>query len=259
MPTTAQGGNLMLAHGEIYFDRYTAAGLKTGERFLGNCTALKITPNVETKEKYDSTTAAGSLLARAITRVTHELAISMDEFSAKNLALMLLGDDDTYTQAATAVVDELLNGGVAVPSADAWYPVAGRQITAVTVKVLVATKTINTDYLVDAVTGRIYIVKGGTIVPGTDIVKVSYTPTALTGATALDRVKASTVGKIEGSLRYIGVPVSGPSWEAQIYKVSFTPDGQLDLIADDFGSFGLKGLVLADGIHTELYALIKRS
>ena len=261
----ASGGNLLLGHGEVYFDRLSSTGAKTGERFLGNVSSLAITMSNEVKEKYDSVTAAGNLLQRVITRTTAEVSLSMTEFTAKNLALFALGDDSSpIAQTGAAVVDENLNGGVAVPSSDAWYPLAFRgsvanPLTAVTVKVGAATKTINTDYLVDLVGGRIYIVPGGTIVAGTDIVKVSYTyPTLTAGTTALDRVLAGTRADVTGLLRFVGVPAAGPKWEAIVWKVSFTPDGDLALIADDFGEFKLKGAILADGVHTDLYQLIKR-
>ena len=262
---TAQGGNLLLGHGELYFDRLSPAGAKTGERFLGNVTALGITMSNEVKEKYDSVTAAGNLLARVITRTTAEVALTMTEFTAKNIALFALGDDSSpIAQTGATVTAENLNGGVAIPSSDAWYPLAYRgsianPLTAVAVKVGVATKTINTDYLVDLVGGRIYIVPGGGIVVGTDIVKVDYTyPTLTAGTSALDRVLAGTKSDVTGLMRFVGVPAKGPTWEAILWKVTLTPDGDLPLIMDDFGEFKLKGAILADGVHSDLYQLIKR-
>lgn len=262
---TAQGGNLLLGHGELYFDRWNSAGAKTGERFLGNVTALGITMSNEVKEKYDSVTAAGNLLARVVTRTTAEVALTMTEFTAKNIALFALGDDSSpVAQTGASVTDELINGGTAVPSSDCWYPLAFRgsianPLTTASVKVLVATKALGTDYLLDLVGGRIYIVPGGTIVPGTDIVKVTYTyPTLIAGTTALDRVLAGTKSDITGLMRFVGVPAKGPTWEAILWKVTLTPDGDLPLIMDDYGEFKLKGAVLADGVHNDLYQLIKR-
>jgi len=261
----AAGGNLLLGHGEVYFDRLSTAGAKTGEVFLGNVSALSIAMSNEVKEKYDSVTAAGNLLARVITRTTAEVSLSMTEFTAKNLALFALGDASSpYTQASATVTAESLNGGVAVPSTDAWYPLANRgsianPISAVTVKVGASTKVLGTDYLLDLVGGRVYIVAGGTIVAGTSVVTVDYTAPALTaGSTALDRVLAGTRADVTGLLRFVGVPTSGPKWEAILWKVTFTPDGELALIADDFGEFKIKGAILSDGVHTDLYQLIKR-
>jgi hypothetical protein len=261
----AAGGNLLLGHGEVYFDRLSSTGAKTGERFLGNVSALSISMSNEVKEKYDSVTAAGNLLARVITRTTAELSLTMTEFTAKNLALFALGDDSSpVTQTGASVVAESLNGGTAIPSTDAWYPLAFRgsvanPISAVTVKVGASTKVLGTDYLLDLVGGRVYIIAGGSIVAGTSIVTVDYTyPTLTAGSTALDRVLAGTRADVTGLLRFIGVPASGPKWEAIVWKVTFTPDGELALIADDFGEFKLKGAILADGVHTDLYQLIKR-
>lgn len=262
----AQGGNLLLGHGELYFDRLSSTGAKTGEKFLGDVESFGLTLTPEVKEKYSHTSAAGELLARAITRVTGEVSVQFNEFTARNIALYALGDDSSpLAQTGAAVVDELINNNIAVPAADAWYPLAFRgsvanPITAVTVKVLAATKALGTDYTVDAITGRIYIVPGGSIVPGTDIVKVSYTyPTLTAGTTALDRVLAGTRADVTGFLRFIGVPAAGqgPKLEVKLWKVSFAPDGNLSLIGDDFGNFGLKGAILSDGVHTDLFQVIK--
>lgn len=261
----ASGGNLLLGHGEVYFDRLSAVGAKTGEMFLGNVSALAISMSNEVKEKFDSVTAAGNLLARVITRTTAEISLSMTEFTAKNIALFALGDASSpYTQTAATVVAESLNGGVAIPSTDAWYPLANRgsiatPISAVTVKVAASTKVLGTDYLLDLVGGRVYIIAGGSIVAGTSVVTVDYTaPALVSGTTALNRVLAGTRADVTGLLRFVGVPSAGPKWEAIVWKVSFTPDGELALISDDFGEFKLKGAVLADGIHADLYQLIQR-
>ncbi len=262
----ASGSNMLLGHGELYFDRLSSTGARTGEKFLGDIESLSLTGTVETKEKYSHTTSAGELLARAIIRSSQEVALQFNEYMARNLAMFLLGDDSSpITQTGAAVVDELINSNVAIPSADAWYPLAFRgsvanPISAVTVKVLAATKVLGTDYQVDAITGRIYIIAGGSIVPGTDIVKVSYTyPTLTSGSSAIERVLIGTRADVTGFLRFIGVPAAGqgPKMELKLWKVNFAPDGNLAFVGDDFGNYGLKGLALADGIHTGVGELNK--
>ena len=180
-------------------------------------------------------------------------------------ALFALGDDSSpIAQTGATVTAESLNGGTAIPSTDAWYPLAFRgsianPLTAVTVKVSASTKVLGTDYLLDLVGGRVYIIAGGSIVAGTSIVTVDYTyPTLTAGTSALDRVLAGTKSDVTGLMRFVGVPAKGPTWEAILWKVTLTPDGDLPLIMDDYGEFKLKGAILSDGVHTDLYQLIKR-
>ena len=262
MPMTAQGGNISFNRGSLYFDRFTTAGVKTGERFLGDVKDFGITPSAETKDVYDYTKAATPLLARVPIRMTGEVNMTLLEYTAANLALMALGDDAPgFTQSTATVVDEALNGAaVVLPALDRWYPLANRRISAVTVKGGVAgatARTLHTDYEIDAEGGRIYITSGGACVAGTDLVKVSYTAAAIT--TPIEQVLGGIQAKIEGFLRFISDPTAGPSWEVMVWKCSLTPDGSLSLITgDDAGEFKLKGGMLSDGVHTDLFREIKR-
>ena len=44
MPEVVNGNNILLGRGKIYFDRFDAAGVRTGELFLGNCPTFEVTP-----------------------------------------------------------------------------------------------------------------------------------------------------------------------------------------------------------------------
>lgn len=262
MPMTAQGGNVLFGRGSLYFDRFTTAGVKTGERFLGDLKDFGITPSTETKDVYDFTKASTPLLARVPIRLTGEVAMTLLEHTAANLALMALGDDATgFTQSTATVASEPLNGtGVVLPALDRWYPLANRRISAVTVTGGAAgstARTLNTDYVIDAEGGRIYITSTGACVAGTDLVRVSYTAAAIT--TPIEQVLGGIQAKIEGFLRFVSDPTAGPSWEVMIWKCSLTPDGALAFITgEDAGEFKLKGGLLADGVHNDLFRMIRR-
>lgn len=262
MPQFATGANVLFGRGSLYFDRFTTAGVATGERLLGDVKDFSITPSAEVKDVYDYTKPATPLLVRVPIRVTTDVSMTLLEHTAANLALMVLGSDATgFTQSTATVTSEALNGtGVVLPALDRWYPLANRRISAVTVTGGAAGSTarnLNTDYTIDAEGGRIYITSTGACVAGTDLVRVSYTAAAIT--TPVEQVLAGVQATINGFMRFVSDPTAGPSWEVQCWKVNLTPDGSLSLItADAEGEFKLKGGLLADGVHADLFRMLRR-
>lgn len=257
MAENASGANLLLGKGKVYFDRMTSLGVRTGERFVGNCTKLEVNTTDELKEKYSSAQASTPLLKSVNVRRTAEFALTLDEFTPDNVALALMGTKSALSQGSggpitAEVIADVLQG--------CYYPVGGstprRKIKSVAVKGPSGTPTytLTTDYKVDAESGRIYIVEGGGIVDGTHI-EVDYSYDAATEIVLL----GGNTNVIEGFLRFIGDPATGPILEAEVYKLSFTPDGAIGLIGDDYAEFSLKGKVESDGVHTELYRVIKRT
>lgn len=254
MGKVADGNNLLLGRGKIYFDRLSGM-TPTGERFLGNCSALTITTTDELHDKYSSAEATAPLLKSANVRRTVEFALTLDEFTKENLALVLMGAVSALAQGSGTVTNEVLTA----VQKDTYWRLAKRNVSLLTVTGPSGTPsyTAGTDYEVDAVTGRIYIIPGGTIANGVNL-EVDYTYGADTSAT----VQGGVSNVIEGSIRFIGDPAAGPIYECEVWKVSMEPDGALALIGDDYGEFNLKGKVLADSINhsTEpLFRLIKRA
>ncbi len=264
MSTEVRGDLLLLGRGKLYFDRFTDLGVKTGERFLGNCTRLEATTTDDLREKYSSATEDSPLMKSVNVRRTMELALTLDEFDPENVALALMGEAGYLAAQTGAAVTAEAHADVIQGR---WYKLAyrgktGTPITALSVKGAggTPTYTITTDYLVDLVGGRVYIVEGGTITSGSDI-QVAYTyPT--TTATDIPKVVAGTKNTVEGMLRFIGDPAAGPVYECEIWHVSLTPDGPIGLISDDFAEFPLKGKILSDAVAhpTEpLWRLLKLS
>jgi hypothetical protein len=263
MPQFATGANVLFGRGSLYFDRFTTAGVATGERLLGDVKDFSITPAAEVKDVYDYTKAATPLLVRVPIRVTTDVSMTLLEHTAANLALLVLGSDATgFTQTGGSITAEALNGtGVVLPALDRWYPLANRRISAVTVTGGaggVTARATPADYTIDAEGGRIYITSTGACVAGTDLVRVTYTAAAIS-ATPVEQVLAGTQATINGFMRFVSDPTSGPSWEVQCWKVNLTPDGSLSLItADAEGEFKLKGGLLADGVHADLFRMLRR-
>lgn len=235
--------NLLLGKGIIYFDRFDATGLRTGELDLGNCEVFSVGITDENKEKYSSRDAAAGLLRRVNTRRDIPISIQGDEFNPENLALVQMGSLGTLTQASGSVTAEQIS---AAPVKGRWYPTVGRDISAVVVKQGVTTLALDTDYLVDAVSGRIYLVPSGAAVAGTPLT-VDYAAAAITG---LDTVAAGTASIIEGYIHFMGDPSAGPIMEAEYWRVSISVGGdEVGLITDDWGNWSLEAKVLADTVN----------
>jgi hypothetical protein len=243
MPALAfapNSSNLLLGRGKLYFDRFvTGTTTKQGELDLGNCTAFDITPKPTIKKKYESMDPSSLLYSQAVTQQDVTLKVTGDEFAMFNLAAVLLGNQAQLVQSATstitaaALTSAIVNG--------AWYPTGYRSITVTDVKQGSTTGVLGTDYNVDATTGRIQLFTTGVFTAST-----ATTWDGSSAAVTYNMVQGSTVGLVEGYLRFIGNPVKGPVFEAECWHVSFTPTGNLALIADDFGNWTLDGALLPD-------------
>lgn len=257
MAQEANGANLLLGRGKIYFERNNpTTGAGTGLEFLGNCTQLEITPSVERREKFSSTRSSATKLASVPISQSHQVAITMDEYVPYNLALALMGDAGLLAQASSTVTGETLTTSVKKGRS---YTTAFRKISTVVVKKGASTLVLGTDYeILDATRGLIRILPGSVTVVDGDTVTVDYAYAADTS----EKVAGGTVGKIEGRLVFIGDPVNGPVYDLEIWKISINPAGALALIQDDFGNIPLQGEILDDATNhpTEpLYRMVKRA
>lgn len=247
--------NVMLGRGKIYGDRLQLVNgvlVRTGEFDLGNCTGLELTPKADVKEKYESMDPSSALYARAVTRQTHSLKITGDEYSLFNLANALMGNQGSISVTGASVTGEALT---TAPLAGAFYPTKFRNISAVTLHDGVSTKVLGTDYAIDAASGRIQILPGGSILQ-TDTLTVDYTYATYQFNTVVGGVASS----VDMYIRFKGNPVKGPTFEAEFWHVMFTPNGNLGFIADDFGNWTIEGMVIQDPIghpNEPLYHLIQ--
>lgn len=243
--------NEYIGRGHVYIKPLTLVnGIYTGdaEFDLGNSTVIAITPKVTTKEKYESLDAQSNLYARAVTQQTHSLKITGDEYALRNLAAATNGSVATVTQAATAVTGETLTTNAQL---GAWYKCANRQIGSVVVTLSPSTALVlNTDYQVDAKTGRIYTMPTSVTITAGSTLLVAYTPVAYT----YNVVQGAQLSAIHAGIRFIGAELAGPEFQAEIYHVMFVPSSDLSLIGDDFAAFTLDGMIIKDSNLSPAYA-----
>jgi len=241
LATSPNPSNLMLGRGKIFADRLSYSNgvwSKTGEFDLGNCTALSIAPKAGVKEKYESMDNQSQLYSRAVIQQSHTIKITGDEYSLFNMANALMGSQGSISVTGSTVTGEALT---TAPLPGAYYATKHRNISVVTLHDGASTKSLGTDYAVDAASGRIQILPGGTILT-TDTLTVDYTYSTY----SYNFVEGGTNPSVDLYLRFKGNPVKGPSLELEVWHCMFTPSGDLGFIADDYGNWTLEGMCLVD-------------
>lgn len=257
MPTAAPSQkNLLLGAGELFFNRFDDDGLPTGLIHLGNVDVFEITTADDKIQKRSSMSAERPIYAERTRSRVVTCRIQIDEHTAENVSLHMMGDVVDYTQVATPVVDEVLvaaaSAGVSLGAkVGGFYKTAQAMIDTVTLKKAPATAlTPDVDYVVwNNRIGVIYIPEGSTVVAG-DGLLVSYTPEAIAAGEAR-RIRGGTKNKIEGSLLFLPDPSEGPAEMVEVWNTSVAPDGALSLISEDFSNFVLNLTVQDDrtGVH----------
>ncbi len=96
------GTRQYLGHGLVFAAIIDAAGVRAGEKFLGNSGGFKVSVSEETRKKYATTGPDSALLASAVLRRDVELGLILEEQAQRNLALALSGTEVTVSQTQPA-------------------------------------------------------------------------------------------------------------------------------------------------------------
>ena len=239
MAYTPSPENYFLGKGALYFDRFDSNGNPTGELHLGNCPDFSISVEVETKEHRSSLSGLSEKDIELITGVNATVKFTLEEFVTENLILAFLGEQGSLTQTAGSVTGESHTA-----KKNRWIKLNYRNVSNVVVKDETETTTYveDTDYRVDATTGRIYIVPGGNISDDQTIL-VDYDYAALD----LDTVQGLKNAETLGFLRFIPADdQQGPKHEVEIWKVRLWPSGEIGFISDDWAQMTIEGAIIKD-------------
>lgn len=253
--STPDPKNLYLGAGETWFDRFDASGNPTGIlRHLGNVDELTHNSSVDKITKKSSMSGARGVLAEVITGMTSELGLTLSEYESNNLALALLGKESAFLQTAEAgVVDREIDDALVL---DQWYELKdanGKGVFNPTVTAFKqAAVTLNAlAYELRAECGMVRFlssyVGADKATAGAAVTWTGSTP-EIAVAAKKRVVQALATGKVQGRLRYISATdqANGPRICLDAWIVNLSPDGDLSLIGEEFGSFKLKGTVQED-------------
>jgi hypothetical protein len=238
----------MLGKGSILLDLFDpTSGLPTGFQHLGNCTKFEIDIKDDLAELYQSITHTPSLIATAVKKRQPKVTIEGTDFNSKHIAIAQMAPGKTaLATTATTFTSEVLITAVQAPNAAGRFfraanlntdPTAVPPVLTSNAVTLVA----GTDYeLMDPIKSIYYIPIG------TSIASHAVTLTYNTLAGSFDQVAAGTVAFQTGHLLFAPDPVDGQKIGCDIWHCNLNPNGQIGLIADDYGKWQLDGNILDD-------------
>jgi hypothetical protein len=240
--------NYTLGKGRLYFDKFIV-GTKTttGQRYIGNTPEITMSLESESLEHFDSDAGVKQKDDSVLLELARSGKFTTDHISPANLALFFLGAEDVVTQtSATAQAYQIVGVKKGLRyqiGATSSVPAGVRGVTNVVVNVSAVPKTAGTDYELDATTGGITILAGGTILDGATL-DIVYDRSA----TSYNRVVTAANAEIYGALLYVSNNPKGEKFDYFWPYVALKPDGDFALKGDDWQqiSFSFDALKLND-------------
>lgn len=247
---------LALGKGELYFAPFKAGTQNpNGERFLGNCPEFALSQDDERLSHYSSTRGIRKKDEDIPVEQTYSGTVNCDQIVKENLAIFLLGSASVLTEAGAVgeedTFEAVAQGNYYQLGTSATAPSGVRKVTNVVVKddttPTPVTFTVNTDYTVDADLGRIYVVPGGNIADDTNLV-ITYDITAHSRD-----VVVSSADQVEGALRFISYNPKGQKLDYFFPWVKWSPNGDFNIITDEWQSIPLSIEALRKGDLAAVY------
>jgi len=238
--------DISLFRGILKFDRHTLLGVRTGYVDIGEYDRFDSQePAITEIELFTSRNPGGGKVKGFVSKIVPKCSFRFFNATTFNVALASLGIETTVSQTGSTVTAEALTAGVA-PALDRYYRTAKRGLSVITVKQGVTTKTVTTDYTVDATRGEIYIVPTGSIDPAGAALTIDYTYATI----ALTAVAPYTQGLINTSVAFTGDSATGAKYDVDIWNMQVKPQNVIKLLHDpsqtEFGNFELQGDILDD-------------
>ncbi len=236
----------MLGKGSILFDRFDGSGNPQGYFHLGNCTKFEIDMKDDLAELYSSLNKSVSLISTALKKRVPSISITGTDFAADKMALvMMAAAKSTQAETAGQITAEALVSAT-VTKKGKYFATLHRSIDPTPANIVVkqgaTTLVAGTDYVVvDPVEGLIYFPANSAVQDAT-AVTIDYK----TLAKSFDQVAGGTQPIVQGRIRFVPDPTDGQKIGVEVWKVNLSPNGQIGLIADDYGNWTLDGRVLDD-------------
>lgn len=216
----------LVSAGRAYFAPYVSDTFGRHERYLGNSQNLAINVASESVQLFSAENGLDALDDETLISITRAGSLTLANISLDNLALFYVGDISAVAQSGASVTDEAHDG----VQTDRWYQlgvsssrpqgVQGIESVVVTNDTGSTTYDVTDDYLVDADSGRIYIVPTGDISDDDDIL-VDYDKVA----SAWDVIDTSSLKQNVGEFRFIQNNAKGANKNYYAPKCVLIPNG----------------------------------
>lgn len=232
---------LFQARGPVYLRELNTTTLVPGVAFEICPDSVSVTMSVEKWSHMNKCGATDVEDGRGINALSAEITFSFSHVQDKNFALAALGTINAVGSPGTVTAEALPAGIVA---GDVYF-LGGKErhrtITTLTIKDDAspqATLTADTDYTLDAVTGKVTFLTSIGTQPY--VAAYGYTdPASVSMLTATQKEYAF-------DMEYINKQNSNDKGSLELYRVRFDPADGLDFLSDQQQTLTLKGSCLAD-------------
>ncbi len=257
-----------LGGGKVYLADLAAGGLPKTYRKVGNTPEFTVTVNTESYEHSSTQDGAPAQDLSVIIDSGGSIGFSLENFSAENLALFLLGEASDYVNPGIAG----MSGAVIVADGDiedaGYYQIrttVGLAVFGITSTNAIVIETTNDptpvtlvvtqDYTLDANSGIIHLVAGSAIV-ATAITAGEGLTCGLTADAAVTTVDLVTMlSDIEKDVALIFEGINAADSNKRTYyhfhKISLAANGDANLISAEAGTLPMTGQVEANDAFSE--------
>lgn len=225
MPTHKD--NIVLGSGKLYLALFDSNGVRGGFRYLGDTPGFTIQVTAEKTTVYGSDKKTRYKLVDKTIQVDHNGNFTARDVSDENTALFVGGEVVEISQSSASGSTYTINA----VDQGLWYIIAPgshltglRNISNVTVADADTSSsfTEGTDYELDLVRGKIYVIEGGSITDGTNL-EVTYDAEA----NARKQVKTTDTVSRECALLYEADNAEGENRDVLMPYIDLNPDGDV--------------------------------
>lgn len=244
--------NYTLGRGELHFSPFkTGTETPDGFRYLGNTPEFGLTIESETLQHFNSDRGVKEEDGSVTLQTTRSGSFTADDIQPENLAWFFFGSKGIVAQAADEDLTETFVGvkqglSYQVGISDS-APTGAKSLLNVVVKVGVATKTLNTDYTLDAELGIVTVVEGGGIADAASMI-VEYD----VAAKSFLQITSGTE-PVVGALRFISYNAAGEKYDYYMPSVKLSANGDLQLKGDEWQATPFNVAILAANGREAIY------
>lgn len=217
--------NIVVPAGYFHFDE----GPSAGELYIAETPEFKLAGSTEGIEIMSDDGPVAETLVDEATSVKRTGSFVTKNITDDGFALFVMGDKSTKTTSVASITGKAINAGVALAGGrwyqlgvDSTHPAGIRGIGTVAIKTGGTTHVLDTDYKLDAETGRIYVLPGG----GCD--GAICTSDYATTATSWSEIVTNDTGPKRGAARFVAHNTVGANRDVFIPVCTVSPNGEVN-------------------------------